>query len=342
MFKNKPIIGITMGDPAGIGPEIIVKSLQNRDIINKIQPVLIGNEDVFKRAILENGLKISIKRVECPICGTLLNKNIQLIVSDTLKGITKKGGWNRKTAISSFQAVEKGVKLALDGRINALVTAPICKEAWNSIGVTHAGHTELLGIMTKTKGYSMMFVGGAFKLILLTIHQPLSAVPKSIKKEKVIQVGITGEMACKKYFRIKHPHIAVAGLNPHAGEGGILGKEEQREIIPALAELSKRRDVHFSGPYSPDTLFVDAAKGKYDLVICMYHDQGLIPFKMLSLHQGVNVTVGLPIIRTSPDHGTGFDIAGKRRANPGSMTAAISTAFEMVQNSSMAKNRNFY
>ena len=300
---------------------------------NKMHPLIIGNRAVFEHEILKNSSKLILKSVKCPTPGTSRYPEIQIIESDTLKGITKKGKWSSKSGQASLAAVEYATKLALAKKVDAVVTAPICKEAWHEIGVLHTGHTELLAKICKTKDYSMMFVGGSFRLILATIHIPIKKVSRRITKQHVIRTGITGETALRKYFNFKKPHIAVAGLNPHAGESGLLGNEEQKEIIPAIRELSKRKNLKVSGPLPADTLFYDAMHGKYDLILCMYHDQGLIPFKMLALHSGVNVTAGLPIIRTSPDHGTGFDIAKQRKANPGAMIAAIRTAIEMVDNS---------
>jgi len=328
----RPSIAITMGDPAGIGPEVIIKALRKQSLYRQIKPVLIGNKTVFEQAIRDCNSKIRILPVKCPTAETFSYPVLPFVSSDTLEGITKKGKWSSKTGQASLAAVKLGVTFTLNKRVDALVTGPICKEAWHEIGVPYAGHTELLGKMTKTKHFSMMFVGGPFRLILATIHEPISRVPELINKSLIIQTGITGGNTLKRFFNIKKPHIAIAGLNPHAGESGLLGREEIQHIIPAVKSLAKRKNLTVSGPYPPDTLFTEAVKGTFDLIICMYHDQGLIPFKMLALHQGVNITAGLPIIRTSPDHGTGFNIAGKGIADPGSMIAAIKTAAQMALN----------
>jgi 4-hydroxythreonine-4-phosphate dehydrogenase len=336
---KKQCVSITMGDPSGVGPEVIVKALENKAIYNKMTPVLIGNRAVFEQEILKNSSKIRLKSVECPTLGSLRYPEIQIIESDTLRGITKKGKWSKKSGQASFDAVKCATQLAIDKKVSAVVTAPICKEAWYANGINHPGHTELLAKMCKTKDYSMMFVNGPFRVILATIHTPLQKVSEKIKKDIVIRTGITGETTLRKCFGLEKPYIAVAGLNPHAGEGGLIGKEEIKEIIPAIKVLSKRKQLRVIGPIPADTLFYDALQKKYDLILCMYHDQGLIPFKMLALHSGVNVTAGLPIVRTSPDHGTGFDIAKKRIANPGAMLAAIQTAIEMVEKSEKYRKR---
>ncbi len=331
-MKKRPLIAITMGDPAGIGPEIIMKSLSNRKITSACRPVLIGNQAVFETAAKK--LKKSFKFEIVGDAGNIdyKSRKIPIVVSDTLTGITKSGKWSKRTGMASYQAVKRAVELSIDKKVDAVVTAPISKEAWHASGMFFMGHTELIAKMTKAKHFSMMFFNGPFRLILATIHQPLRKVPDLITKSRVIQTGITGIQTLKKYFKIKNPHLAIAGLNPHAGEGGIIGTEERKSITPAIKYLSIRKKIKVSGPFPPDTLFAKAIKGKFDLILCMYHDQGLIPFKMLALHSGVNVTAGIPIIRTSPDHGTAFHLAGKNQANPGSMQSALLIAAQMAVN----------
>jgi 4-hydroxythreonine-4-phosphate dehydrogenase len=219
------------------------------------------------------------------------------------------------------------VDLALKNEIDAVVTGPISKESMHMAGERWPGHTELLAALTGAKEYAMMFVSNKLKLILCTIHIPLKDVPKKITK-RVVTKTINLARKGAAMTGVQNARIAVAGLNPHAGESGIIGSEEVKAIVPAIRNL-QNKGLSVDGPYPPDVVFYKALKGEFDIVVCMYHDQGLIPFKMLSFDSGVNVTVGLPIIRTSPDHGTAFDIAWQNKANPKSMIEAIKLAAKM-------------
>lgn len=327
-----------MGDPAGIGPEIIIKCIIDKTIASKIKPVIIGNLSAFKRVEHFNNLKNNLTILSpgsqvTDLKNTFNSKSgIIFIQSDMLKSITGFGEISGINGQSSFLAVKTGIDLSLRKQVDAMVTGPICKEAWKAAGIDFPGHTELLAKMTKTKEYSMMFFSPLIKIILVTIHESIEKVPALITKDKVIETCITGYKMYKKYFGIKHPKLACAGLNPHAGENGLFGKEEQKTIVPALNTL-KKKGISVSGPYPADTLFTESMLKQFDLIVCLYHDQGLIPFKMKAFYEGVNVTAGLPIIRTSPDHGTAFSIAGKNVADPGSMRSAIMLAREMVLHS---------
>ena len=219
---------------------------------------------------------------------------------------------------------QKAVELALNKKVDGIVTAPISKEALKMAGMKWHGHTEMLAKLTNTKDYAMMLVGEPLRVILVTIHTPLRSVPDMITRESVLKTIKLAKKACDM-LGIENPRIAVAGLNPHAGEAGIFGSEESNAIIPAI-EDAKKLGIPVAGPYPPDTVFNKAYNGEIDMVVCMYHDQGLIPLKMIAFDRGVNVTVGLPIIRTSPDHGTAYDIAWKGIANPSSMLEAIKLA----------------
>jgi 4-hydroxythreonine-4-phosphate dehydrogenase len=331
----KPLIALTMGDPAGIGPEIIIKCIIDKTIASKIRPLIIGNLDTFKRVKHFNKIKnkITIQDKDSAQKATKLTfRDIGFIQSDIGKGITQPGRTNKTAGKMSFEAVKLGIELAMNKKVDAIVTGPICKESWRDAGVHFPGHTELIAKMTKNKRYSMMFISRLFRVILVTIHEPIRKVPRLLNINKVITTCITGNKTLKKYFKIKNPKLACAALNPHAGENGIFGKEEQRVIIPAIKRVNKK-GISVSGPFSPDVLFTEQMLKKYDLFVCMYHDQGLIPFKMKAFHEGVNITAGLQIIRTSPDHGTAFSIAGKNIANPQSMRAAILLACDMVLHS---------
>ncbi len=329
-MPRKPLVAVSMGDPAGIGPEIIIKACTDKKLRQVLDPLIIGDYRVLQRAAQRLNSTITLVSTatipEQPIRTKLLPV---LQLGGEEKPVTP-GKWSVYTGRRSYQAVHLAIALALEKNVDAMVTAPICKQAWQAAGVRFPGHTELLAQACGVKDYAMMFVGGPFRLILATIHEPLAKVPALLSQALIKKMILLGSQELKSRFAIKKPKIAVAGLNPHAGEGGVFGKEEQRLLIPAINHFRSSRAMTVTGPYPPDTLFVEASTGAYDLVLCLYHDQGLIPFKMLALHSGVNVTAGLPIIRTSPDHGTAFAIAGKDQAHPGSMIAALETAAAMA------------
>ncbi|MBI5026358.1 MAG: 4-hydroxythreonine-4-phosphate dehydrogenase PdxA [Nitrospirae bacterium] len=320
-----PKIAITMGEPGGIGPEVIVKALYCAEIRQYCDPVVIGDIATIKEAVKITGIPLKV----VPVSMTLDLKprahlgEIEIIdVKTTLP--FKKGIPSAESGRAVVSYIKEAVELAIKGKVHAIVTAPISKESLKMAGYPWPGHTELLAELTKTRDFAMMFVGGPLKIILATIHTAIRNVPLMINKDTVIK---TIRLAKKGAYMldIKNPRIAVAGLNPHAGEKGLLGDEEIKAIIPAV-EKTQREGLPVSGPYPPDVVFYRAYKGEFDIIVCMYHDQGLIPFKMLCFEKGVNVTVGLPIIRTSPDHGTAFDIAWKGKANPSSMLEAIKLA----------------
>lgn len=321
-MKNK-IIAITMGEPGGIGPEVIVKTLYRADIQRCCTPFVIGDTGVMRDAVRHTGLPLKVRSVSS-LSKLKAARGYIDVLDIGYHPHFKKGVPSKNAGRAVVGYIKKAVYLALKGEVSAVVTAPISKESLKLAGYRWPGHTELLADLTKTKDFAMMFVGGRLKIILCTIHIPLKNVPGKINKTAVLK---TIRLAKKGagMLGIKNPEIAVAGLNPHAGESGIMGKEEIRSITPAI-KIAAKEGIHVSGPYPPDVIFHKAFNGDFDLVVSMYHDQGLIPFKMLAFDTGVNVTAGLPIIRTSPDHGTGFDIAWKNKAKPSSMTEAIKLA----------------
>lgn len=278
---RRPLIAITMGDPAGIGPEIAVKAAAHPQVLKICRPLIIGDRQE------------DLKRF-------------------------KIGKVSKEAGRASIGYVERAIELALAKKVEAIVTGPISKEAIHLAGIKFPGHTELLAARTRTKNFAMMFISKKLWVILVTTHLPLSKVPRAITKKRVLDV-------IKLAHQARPGRIAVAGLNPHAGEGGLFGREEIKHIAPAIAAASKL-GIKVEGPISPDIIFNRAAAGAYDIVVAMYHDQGLIPLKLLSFGRSVNVTVGLPIIRTSVDHGTAFDIAGQNRADPGSLIEAVKAA----------------
>jgi len=319
-------IAITMGDPGGVGPEIIAKALQAADIRNLCVPVVIGDLSVMEAALVLSKLHLRLRRIDSPDEAKQSRAVLNIIdmggVTDTIANRPTPEGGRACTAY-----IKRAVELAMDDQIDGIVTAPISKEALKMAGTKWPGHTEMLADLSKTKDYAMMLAGGPLRVILVTIHSALAKVPGLITRQRVLKTVRLAGKACEM-LRIRRPRIAVAGLNPHAGESGMFGDEEIREIIPAVEE-AVGEGLSVSGPYPPDALFHKAYKGEFDIVVCMYHDQGLIPLKMIAFESGVNVTVGLPFVRTSPDHGTAYDIAWKGMANPSSMIEAMKLAVKL-------------
>jgi len=309
-----PKIGITLGDAAGIGPEIILKALSEPAIRKLCSPLIIGD-----KLILEH----TARSLNLPFQDELLDLN-QFSTLPELGKISPNCG---KAALTY---VEKAVNLCLSQQIAAMVTAPIHKEAIHLAGSPYAGHTEMIAKLTNAKEYAMMLVGGGLRVILVTIHIGLATVSAALTSEKIFRTIRLAYRATQE-LGISRPKIAVAGFNPHSGEQGLFGDEEQTKIEPAIQQ-AKQEYIPVEGPYPPDTVFHRAINGDFDIVVVMYHDQGLIPLKTVAFYSGVNVTIGLPIVRTSVDHGTAYDIAGKGIANPESLIEAIRLAVQLVKN----------
>lgn len=326
MKNNRPLIAITAGDPAGIGPEIILSALSEPAIYKVCRPFAIGDLAVISSAKKITGSMLKLNLISDPSMGQYKAGTIDLLCLSELD--FDETSWANPTIDSGKAMVEyitKATDMALNEEISAVVTCPINKKIMQIAGFDYNGHTELIAERTKTKDFVMMLAGDKLKVSLVTIHMPLKNVSDALSTESVFKtIKITGEALIKR-FGIKSPKIAVAGLNPHAGESGIFGNEEKEIIIPAI-EKSVKEDFKVSGPFPPDTIFYNAFNKNYDAVISMYHDQGLIPFKMVHFKDGVNTTLGIPIVRTSVDHGTAYDIAGKGKADPGSLIAAIKMA----------------
>ncbi len=334
-------LAITMGDPGGVGPEIIAKALTYSEVRNHCYPLVIGDAHIMEEALSLLNLPLKLRIIKSPDESKPAKGSIEVIQVIPPNHPLVKGGIKRgivKVGMGRFgkckptpeggkacvSYIKKAVELALSKHVDGIVTAPISKEALKMAGFKWPGHTEMLADLTNTKDYTMMLIGKPLRVILVTIHTALKNVPDLITKSKVLKTIRLARKACDM-LNIRNPRIAVAGLNPHAGEAGIFGDEEIKKIIPAVKEAIKER-IPVSGPYPPDTIFHKAYKGEVDIVVCMYHDQGLIPLKMIAFDKGVNVTIGLPFVRTSPDHGTAYDIAWKGVANPLSMIEAIKVA----------------
>lgn len=322
-------LGITMGCPAGIGPEIILRCY--RENIGRWGrfPVVLGDLGVLERCAAELGIKADLAGWQ-PGEGVREGTLPVLSLSDLGAGV-RWGHPSRETGGAMARYIEEAVRLLEAGILAGMVTCPISKTALNLAGYRYPGHTEMLAALCGTDRYAMMMAGNRLRVTLVTIHVGLAEVPALLDVGKITGlIEITGR-SLQNDFGIAAPRLAVAGLNPHAGEGGLFGDEEEKLIVPAVAR-ARASGWQAAGPFPPDTVFNKAAAGQYDAVVCMYHDQGLIPFKLLHFEDGVNVTLGLPIVRTSVDHGTAYDIAGRGRADAASLTAAVDLAGRIVAN----------
>ena len=330
MSAMKPRIAITMGDPTGVGPEIIAAALADPAVRRSCRHLVIGDAAAMARGIAVAGTCHRIKKTDAFTSGVtgegvLLLKEVSSLAEADIP-------YGRPTIASGdamYRAICEAARLCLAGEADAMATAPISKEALNRTGHRYPGHTELLAELAGTERVVMMLAGSRLRVTLVTIHEALADVPKLVTFDRVLETIRITHRDVDRYFR-KSPRIAVLALNPHCGEGGMFGDEEARVIAPAIA-AARREGIDAVGPLSADTLFHFAVQGGYDAVVCMYHDQGLIPLKLLHFDDGVNVTLGLPIIRASVDHGTAYDLAGTGRASAESMKAAILMAAEMAR-----------
>ena len=327
-----PVLGLTMGDPAGIGPEVIAKALAGKVVPRLCRPVVIGSRSVMEETI--KTLRLGLKVVPVRDPQELSPKANQIVVLDPLEkpmGRFKMGLAAPETGAASVAFIQEGVELARSGRINGIVTAPINKEAMNMAGFHYPGHTELLADLTQSTEVGMMIVGGPLKIMFTTTHVAIKDLSSILTPDRIAKAIRLAHVGLRDYFGVAKPKIGVAALNPHAGEHGLFGDEEGTKILPAVRE-ARAAGIDASDPMPADTLFGKAARGAYDGVVAMYHDQGLIPLKLVAFGTCVNVTVGLPIIRTSVDHGTAYDIAGKGMADPGSLLEAVKLGARLATN----------
>lgn len=338
-MSKKPILGITMGDPASIGPEITVKALSDPAIYEKCSPIIIGDAAVMEAAVGIVGKDVKINAVsdvkEAKFeFGTIDVYDMKLVDMDKLE----RGVVSAMAGNAAFQYVKKVIELAMNHEVDATVTNALNKEAMNLAGHHYSGHTEIYAEYTGTKKYTMMLAHENLRVVHVSTHVSLREACDRVKKDRVLEVIRIADQACKE-LGIKEPKIGVAGLNPHSGENGMFGREEIEEITPAI-EAAKGEGIIVDGPVPPDTVFSKARGGWYDIVVAMYHDQGHIPLKVVGFVYnqeeqkwdavaGVNITLGLPIIRASVDHGTAFDQAGKGVANELSLINAMDYAIRM-------------
>lgn len=315
-------IAITMGDPCGIGPEIIAKLYA--DGVSLPPTLVLGDEGLIKRAVRLLGLPLTVKVISSPEDFESVPNAIQIISLSRLPEDLPFGQLDARAGNAAYDYIRAGIELALQKRIRAVVTAPINKEALRLADIHYPGHTEILADFSGAKDFAMMLMNDDLRVILVTIHVSL--------REAIAQLTIEHELTTIRLAHramtqlgIDHPRVAVAGLNPHAGEHGLFGSEDEEIIKPAI-HRAQAEGIEASGPWPGDTVFMHARQGRFDIVVAQYHDQGLIPVKYLGVDEGVNITVGLPFVRTSVDHGTAFDIAGTGEASHASLRVAVQQA----------------
>ncbi len=317
-------LAVTMGDPAGIGPEVVLKAIGTHAVAAEIDPVLVGDPGVWRDTARQLGV-----RLRCGDGGrpgaVALAATSDLAARARLSGRPRGAASRAACGAAAYAAILEAVRLVLAGQCAGLVTAPINKAHLAAAGHAFPGHTELLAHLAGDVPVRMMMAGARLRVVLVTTHLALADVPRRLSREGVLETIVLTAQGLRQWFGIAAPRIAVASLNPHGGENGLFGDEEERLIAPAVRS-ARRRGITVSPPAGIDGLLPQVAQGSHDAVVCMYHDQGLAPFKLLHFADGVNITLGLPFIRTSPDHGTAFDIAGSGRADPRSMIAALRLA----------------
>ena len=333
MTRTKKVILITAGDPASISTEITIKAFETKRINKNIKAIVITDPNLVREYKTKFKKNIHINKIEDKINFSDYKDNCLNIIPIKLSNKVKFGKPNVNHFSFIKSSIVTSVNICMNSIASGIVTNPISKYMMKKSGFNFGGHTEYLATLSKIKKNPvMMFVTNELKTLPLTIHVPLARVPKLITKELIRNKIKVAVIDLIKFFDIKNPKIAVTGLNPHAGENGNLGYEEINVIKPTLDELNKEINMSLVGPLPADTVFCSSKRSQYDLIVCMYHDQALIPIKTLDFFNGVNVTLGLDFIRTSPDHGTAFDIAGKNLANPESLIAAINLDYDMCVN----------
>ncbi len=326
----RPVLAITMGDPAGIGPEIVLKALTHEDVFVLCRPLVIGDRRILERAAGWLGSIHQFDVVSDIAQGAYQPGRVTLLdMENAPPDRIPVGEESAAAGAAAVAYVFRACDLAMAGQVDAVVTAPLNKAAMHMAGYEYAGHTELLTERTGAERVSMLLIGPNLRIVHVSTHVALEEAIARVTPQRVEDVIQIAHDACQA-LGIARPRIAVAGLNPHASEGGIFGYEERERIDPAI-HAARARGLDVSDPQPPDTVFLRATKGAYDVVVAQYHDQGHIPMKLLAFDSGVNVSYGLPIIRTSVDHGTAFDIAGKGIAEESSLLAAIDVALQMVR-----------
>jgi 4-hydroxythreonine-4-phosphate dehydrogenase len=323
-------MALTLGDPAGVGPEIVLKAALDPETFRLCRPLAVGPAAVAAQQARDLGLAVEVQPVNSVSAASFLTGHLSVL--DTGELAPGDYRWGELSAVAGragVAAVERAARLAMDREVDAVVTAPLNKEAMRLAGVTYPGHTEILGAITGSPSVAMLLVSETLRVIHVSVHVSLREAIERVTEENVYRTIRTAHDGLRR-FGFERPRIAVAGLNPHAGEGGLFGDEEIRAIQPAIRRAADE-GLGVTGPWPPDTIFWRASRGEFDVVVAQYHDMGHIAIKMHGFEGGVNVTLGLPIIRTSVDHGTAFDIAGRGVARHESLLAGIRVAAQLVQ-----------
>ncbi len=336
--RNRPVLGLTMGDPAGIGPEICLRAMREPAVLKLCVPVLFGDAGVLERVakkslgdlpVLREADFSRVSQIKEPLivdCGAIDARKI------------KPGKVSAACGRAGYSYIERAIAAALAGKIDGVVTAPIHKESLNLSGVKFPGHTEIFTALTKAKRSCMMLYSDKITVSMATTHIGYHEVPGKLSVERVLNVI---ELTAQTMWLMlqREPRIGVCGLNPHAGEHGLFGNHEEEKFVAPAVKLAQKKKLNVTGPLVPDAVFTTGQRGKYDAIVTLYHDQGHIPFKMLAFDTGVNITLGLPIIRTSVDHGTAFDIAWQGKADATSLFSAIKVAADLANGKNLtAKN----
>jgi len=327
--SDKPLVLVTMGDPAGIGPEVALKAALAPRVRRALRPVLVGVPSILQRTAARLGLKATVRTLDDPVRGGRGRGRIDVLPVEAKCPRFRMGRVCPDLGPMVLATLRQAAELTMAGKADAVTTAPICKEAVEPSWPGFAGHTEYMAEATGAREFCMMLSAEKLRVTFVTTHCAVRWVTKYLTPKRLRSV-VRLTYAAMKDLGISRPRVAVAALNPHAGESGLFGDEEQRVIAPTVRAL-QRRLPNLTGPHPADVLFHTAYQGRCDAVVCMYHDQGHVPLKMIAFDHGVNTTLGLPIVRTSPDHGTAFDIAGKGVASPKSMEAALLMAARLAR-----------
>jgi 4-hydroxythreonine-4-phosphate dehydrogenase len=332
MKTSRPILGMTMGDPAGIGPEICLRALSDVAVRKMCVPVLFGDAAVLKRVAGRKFNASAVRTVSFAEFSKTKSVAAPLVVDCAAIDAAKinPGKISAACGRAAYVYIEKAIQAALAGKIAAVVTAPIHKESLNLSGVPFPGHTEIFTALTKTPRSCMMLYSDKLTVSMVTTHIGYYEVPQKLSVARVLNVIELTAQTMRQMLR-RTPRLGVCGLNPHAGEHGLFGQREEEKFVVPAVKLAKRKGLRVDGPLVPDAVFTTGQRSKYDAIVTLYHDQGHIPFKMLAFDTGVNITLGLPIIRTSVDHGTAFDIAWQGKADPTSLYSAIQVAVDLAK-----------
>lgn len=333
-----PLVAVTMGDPAGVGPEIIARTFADPAFHQENHAFVVGDAVILERAARLLDLPLGINRIPEPEKARFEPGSVDVLVEGNLPDDLPFGELDARAGDAAFRYVKRSVELANAGRVAAIATAPLNKEAMHLAGHEYPGHTEILADLTGTKDYAMMLITDELKVIHVSTHVSLREAIERAKTERELTVIRLARDSLGK-LGVESPRIAVAGLNPHAGENCLFGTEDAEQIAPAVA-AAVEDGIDASGPWAPDTVMMRARQGHFDIVVVQYHDQGHIPVKLMGFDTGVNVTVGLPFFRTSVDHGTAFDIAGTGKADPTSLRAALDLARKLAAAQERARERS--